>query len=66
MSVGSFHSSCQVVSYKHKAMLSDIPSQFSEDLEALRLALEQIPISQWQSHLSQWIPTTFQRHSSPY
>ncbi|GFT63421.1 hypothetical protein TNCV_1780531 [Trichonephila clavipes] len=30
-------------------------SQFSEDLEALRLPLEQIPISQRQLHLSQWI-----------
>ncbi|GFW78499.1 hypothetical protein TNCV_5110401 [Trichonephila clavipes] len=36
-------------------MLSDIASQFSEDLEALHLPLEQIPISQRQSHLSQWI-----------
>ncbi|GFS68910.1 hypothetical protein TNCV_4569591 [Trichonephila clavipes] len=36
-------------------MLSDIASQFSEGLEALRLPLEQIPIYQRQSHLSQWI-----------
>ncbi|GFX92060.1 hypothetical protein TNCV_471691 [Trichonephila clavipes] len=36
-------------------MLKDMVSQFSDDLEALRLTLEQIPISQRQLHLSQWI-----------
>ncbi|GFU24915.1 hypothetical protein TNCV_339791 [Trichonephila clavipes] len=36
-------------------MLSDIVSQFSEELEVLRLPLEQIPISQRQLHLSRWI-----------
>ncbi|GFX02771.1 hypothetical protein TNCV_4437531 [Trichonephila clavipes] len=36
-------------------MLSDMVSQFSEDLEALRLPLEKIPISQRQLHLFQWI-----------
>ncbi|GFU00008.1 hypothetical protein TNCV_1659661 [Trichonephila clavipes] len=36
-------------------MLSDMVSQFSEDLETLHLPLEKIPISQLQLHLSQWI-----------
>ncbi|GFT15193.1 hypothetical protein TNCV_46111 [Trichonephila clavipes] len=36
-------------------MLKDMVPQFSEDLEALRLPLEKIPLSQRQLHLSQWI-----------
>ncbi|GFX05815.1 hypothetical protein TNCV_352341 [Trichonephila clavipes] len=36
-------------------MLKDMVSQFSEDLEALRLPLEKIPLSQRQLHLSEWI-----------
>ncbi|GFW90542.1 hypothetical protein TNCV_565801 [Trichonephila clavipes] len=52
--VESFHSSCQVASVLHKALLSAMVSQLSEDLEALRLPLEQIPISQRHLHLSQY------------
>ncbi|GFU74712.1 hypothetical protein TNCV_2431021 [Trichonephila clavipes] len=36
-------------------MLKDMVPQFSKDLEALRLPLEKIPLSQRQLHLSQWI-----------
>ncbi|GFX06229.1 hypothetical protein TNCV_642731 [Trichonephila clavipes] len=35
-------------------MISDMVRQFSKDLEALRLPLEKIPLSQRQLHLSQW------------
>ncbi|GFS52502.1 hypothetical protein TNIN_350041 [Trichonephila inaurata madagascariensis] len=43
------------LSLLYKAMLSDIATQFFEELNALRLPLEQIPISQRQLQLSQWI-----------
>ncbi|GFU43410.1 hypothetical protein TNCV_4686761 [Trichonephila clavipes] len=40
----------------NKAMLSsDLIPQFSEELNALRLTLEDIPISQRQLQLSQWV-----------
>ncbi|GFQ73197.1 hypothetical protein TNCT_351471 [Trichonephila clavata] len=36
-------------------MLVDLASEFSEELEVLRLPLEKIPLSQRQLQLSQWI-----------
>ncbi|GFR06497.1 hypothetical protein TNCT_401551 [Trichonephila clavata] len=53
--MSSFWQKVHYMAPLNMTMLVDLASEFSEELEVLRLPLEKIPLSQRQLQLSQWI-----------